>query len=98
MKAFSSKFGRLNGAIHTLAILPIIALMTLTGRADTLLVCTNGDTGDFYFRGFYVPNYPGNSLDSARLVFSSPTAGRRSASKISGNCTPIPRAACASTR
>lgn len=75
MKSFSFKSGRLNGVIHALAILFTIALMTLTGRADSLLVCTNGDTGDFYYRGFYVPNYPGNSLDSARLVFSSPTAG-----------------------
>src|SRR6266850_6307467 len=75
MKAFSSKSGRLNGVIHTLAILSIIVLTTLAGHAETLLVCTNGSTGDFFDRGFYVPSYPGNSLDSARLVFSSPTAG-----------------------
>jgi parallel beta-helix repeat protein len=47
----------------------------VAGRAETLLICTNGGTGDFYYRGFYVPNFPGNSLASARLVFSSPTAG-----------------------
>jgi parallel beta-helix repeat protein len=76
MKAFSSKSGRLNGVIHAFAILSIIAVMTLTGRAETLLTCTNNtSTGDRIDRGFYVPNFPGNSLDSARLVFSSSTAG-----------------------
>lgn len=66
---------RQDGALQTLLLTLLLALAACTGRADSLLVCTNGSTGDFYDRGFYVPIYPGNSLDSARLVFSSPTAG-----------------------
>ena len=76
MKAFSSKTGRHNGANHSVLLLLAVVFMTLTGRAETLLTCTNNtSTGDRIERGFYVPAFPGNSLDSARLVFSSPTAG-----------------------
>lgn len=75
MKAHRNNSGRLGGALHTVLLLFALVLMTLTGRAETLLVCTNGTTGDFIDRGFYVPSFPGNSLASARLVFSSPTAG-----------------------
>jgi parallel beta-helix repeat protein len=75
MKAFSSKTGRQDGVVRTLLALLTLFLVVLSGRADTLLVCTNATTGDFYYRGFYVPSYPGNSLTSARLVFTSPTAG-----------------------
>jgi parallel beta-helix repeat protein len=76
MKAHRNNSGRLNGAIHAALLLFALVLMTLTGRAETLLSCTNNSsTGDHIYRGFYVPSYPGNSLDSARLVFSSATAG-----------------------
>ena len=76
MKAFSSKPGRHDGANHSVLLLLAVVFMTLTGRAETLLTCTNNtSTGDRIERGFYVPAFPGNSLDSARLVFSSPTAG-----------------------
>lgn len=76
MNKFSNKPGRLNGAFRTLLLCFGLALVALTARAETLLVCTNNTkTGDRIDRGFYVPNYPGNSLNSARLVFSSETAG-----------------------
>lgn len=75
MKAFNSKNGRQDGVVRILLTLLTLLLFVATGRAETLLACTNGNTGDFFDRGFYVPSYPGNSLASARLVFSSPTAG-----------------------
>jgi hypothetical protein len=75
MKSLRTTHGRHDSAAHVLLLTLVLVLLALVGRAETLLVCTNGETGDFYYRGFYVPNYPGNSLDSARLVFSSPTAG-----------------------
>ena len=76
MKAHRNKSGRQNGAIHAALLLFALVLMTLTGRAETLLTCTNNSsTGDHIYRGFYVPSYMGNSLDSARLVFSSSTSG-----------------------
>lgn len=75
MKAFSSNISRQDGVVRTLIALLTLFLVVLSGRADTLLVCTNGNTGDQLFRGFYVPGFPGNSLASARLVFSGDTAG-----------------------
>jgi len=76
MKAHRNNSRRQHGPIHAALLLFALVLMTLTGRAETLLTCTNNSsTGDRIDRGFYVPSYPGNSLDSARLVFSSPTAG-----------------------
>jgi hypothetical protein len=44
-------------------------------RADHLFTCPGEDQRDFIDRGFYVPSYPGNSLDYARLRFSSATVG-----------------------
>ena len=79
MKSLSNKPGRLSGAIRIFLTLLAVVATTFTARAETLLVCTNNtSTGDQIFRGFYVPNYPGNSLTSARLVFSSSTAGSHS--------------------
>ena len=76
MKTPSSRIGSQDGTIRIVQILFALLLTLLVGRADTLLTCTNfTSSGDFYYRGFYVTSYPGNSLDSARLVFSSPTAG-----------------------
>ena len=76
MKPFRSITGRQDGAIRAVLFIFAVVLMTLTAHAETLLTCTNNtSTGDRIDRGFYVPNFPGNSLDSARLVFSSPTAG-----------------------
>jgi len=43
----------------------------VAGRADVLLSCSGDPGGDLDDRGFYIPSYPGNSLDSARLVFST---------------------------
>lgn len=43
----------------------------VAGRADVLLSCPGEPGGDLDDRGFYIPSYPGNSLDSARMVFST---------------------------
>lgn len=45
------------------------------GRADVLLSCTGLTGGDRIDRGFYVRSYPGNSLDSVRLVLSGSVPG-----------------------
>jgi Right handed beta helix region len=47
----------------------------LAGRTETLISCTGLPGGDSYDRGFYIPNYPGNSLDSVRMEFSSADLG-----------------------
>ena len=47
-------------------------------RADTLLTCTGGSGSgsmDWADRGFYIPSYPGISLDSVGLKFSGYVAG-----------------------
>ena len=76
MKTISSKSGRLDAVVRVLLLLLTFLFTTAVGMAETLLVCTNSTaTGDRIERGFYVPSFPGNSLDSARLVFSSSTAG-----------------------
>lgn len=46
-----------------------------TSEAEILVNCTGNPGGDRYDRGFYIPNYPGNTLDSARMLFSSFDAG-----------------------
>ena len=43
--------------------------------AVTLLSCSGEPAGDGYDRGFYVPQYPGVSLNSARLELSAAVAG-----------------------
>lgn len=52
-------------------ILGLLLSPAWTGRADTLLTCSGTPGGDLYSRGFYVPSFPGNSLDSAVLQLSS---------------------------
>lgn len=54
-----------------------LALVTsiAAANAEVLLSCAGQPGGDRYDRGFYVPSFPGNSLDSARLVLSSFDAG-----------------------
>src|SRR5262245_60994481 len=75
MKAFSLKRGRHDGAIRLLLSILLLLSCALAGRAEVLLNCTGMPGGDLYDRGFYIPSFPGNSLDSARLVFSSFDAG-----------------------
>ena len=78
MKPIRSHSTRQDGVSRFLQILIALVLLTFAaadGRAATLLNCTNANTGDFYWRGFYVPNFPGNSLSGARLVFGTPTVG-----------------------
>jgi hypothetical protein len=47
--------------------------LVLTGRR--VLVSCSGVPGDFYYRGFYIPQYPGVTLDSATLRMSATVAG-----------------------
>jgi len=64
------------GALPRLAAcLLLLALAPAPSRADTLLSCAGLPSGDLVSRGFYIPTYPGNSLDSARLVLSASTPG-----------------------
>ena len=58
---------------------PASATVTIKDDAtapDTLLSCAGTPGGDFYNRGFYVPQYPGVSLSSARLELSAANAGK----------------------
>ena len=75
MKAFSSKPGRQGGAIRFLLSILLLMGVALSSRGEVLLSCTGLPGGDRYDRGFYIPSFPGNSLDSARLVLSSFDAG-----------------------
>lgn len=52
-----------------LALLSLLSCL-VNGSAETLVSCS-GTPGDFYDRGFYIPSYPGNTLDTATLEFSS---------------------------
>src|SRR5882672_10143078 len=75
MKTFRSKAGRQDGAIRFLLSILLFLSLALPGRSEVLLSCTGLPGGDRYDRGFYIPSFPGNSLDSARLVLSSFDAG-----------------------
>ena len=48
---------------------------SLSRGADLVSCAANGNGGDFYTRGFYVPNYPGITADTVTLYFSSTVAG-----------------------
>lgn len=37
------------------------------GQVATILDCPEGSVGDFFDRGFYIPSYPGTSLNSVKL-------------------------------
>lgn len=52
-----------------------LILAPSAARSEILISCAGEPGGDFYDRGFYIPSYPGNTLDTARLEFSAPTAG-----------------------
>ncbi len=64
-----------NVRVRVALVVCAIWAFTLPGSSETLISCSGTPGGDFYDRGFYVPSYPGNSLDSARLEFSSPNLG-----------------------
>ncbi len=61
-------------ASQLLAALGLAASVASTS-ADVLLSCTGEPGGDLIDRGFYVRSYPGNSLDSVRLVISGDPGG-----------------------
>ncbi|MBL9167136.1 MAG: right-handed parallel beta-helix repeat-containing protein [Verrucomicrobiales bacterium] len=56
--------------IGSLAVLYALFSSLTTAHCETLVSCT-GTPGDAYDRGFYIPSYPGNTLDTARLELSS---------------------------
>ena len=74
MNALRSKDGYA-GSLRLLLTILTLAVATVAIRAETLLTCAGMPGGDRYDRGFYIPSYPGNSLDSARLEFSSADVG-----------------------
>ena len=57
--------------IRVVTLVFALLLSVRSVPAEVLLSCTGNPGGDFYDRGFYIPSYPGNSLDSARLELSS---------------------------
>jgi parallel beta-helix repeat protein len=63
------------GTILSLLAVILLALGSPTVRAETLLTCVGIPGGDLIERGFYLPHFPGNSLDSARLSISASTPG-----------------------
>ncbi len=69
---------RRNPCVQAFVVACALLLSGAAGLAETLLSCTGLPGGDFYDRGFYLPTYPGNSLDSVRLEFSSTDTGNYS--------------------
>lgn len=61
--------------IRFLMLASLLLGSTYSSRAETLLTCTGLPGGDLISRGFYVPHFPGITLDSARLKMSSSEAG-----------------------
>ncbi len=70
-----SPFSRLRMRVKPLLAALGLAASLAGSQADVLLTCTGQPGGDLVDRGFYVRSYPGNSLDSARLVISGGTPG-----------------------
>lgn len=57
------------------ALASIALLVGPLSQGETLVSCSGDPGGDFYDRGFYVPAYPGTSLESVKLVFSTRDPG-----------------------
>jgi len=56
-------------------LLAVLLLTTSTAAAETLIDCYDGSLGaDNYDRGFYVPDYPGATIDGLDMVFYTYTA------------------------
>src|SRR5688572_22386311 len=62
-------------SLRTLLATLLLIAIAVTSHAEVLLTCAGLPGGDRYDRGFYIPSYPGNSLDSAQLEFSASVAG-----------------------
>ena len=76
MKTLSFIFRRQPLVPIRFALIAWVALFSVAlSRAETLITCTGDPGGDLYYRGFYIPNYPGNTLDSVQLRYSARTAG-----------------------
>ena len=53
----------------------LMFLMAATSQASVLYSCPGGAGGDFNSEGFYMPSYPGVTLDSATLKLLGEKAG-----------------------
>lgn len=53
----------------------LLLLAPVWGRAANLVSCVGGSPGDLNSRGFYVPNYPGVTLDTSTIQVSGAAAG-----------------------
>jgi hypothetical protein len=69
-------------SISVVALVPAVTLglapipSTAHSSRTLLIDCDEGQTGgDFIYRGFYIPDYPGSTLDRVDLYFSSYAAG-----------------------
>ena len=60
------------------AALGIPVTSTAFDVTTTLVNCPGDPSGDLLFRGFYVPEFPGSTLDRVTLYFSANTAGNYS--------------------
>jgi len=73
--SFGSRF-------RAIAILMVLISSMAATRAEVLISCSGLPGGDLIERGFYIPSYPGNSLDSVRLEFSSADLGNYTVSLV----------------
>ena len=72
-----SSLTKLTSARYTAAALlgGLMLLMTATSQASVLYSCPGGAGGDFNSEGFYMPSYPGITLDSATLKLLGYSSG-----------------------
>lgn len=61
--------------VRALLVIVCLLLGGATSPAGTLISCAEGESGDLLDRGFYIPSYPGITLDTATLEFSGSVAG-----------------------
>ncbi|MCL5097106.1 MAG: right-handed parallel beta-helix repeat-containing protein [Candidatus Omnitrophica bacterium] len=65
------------GSVLIRAILIVSCLLAggSLSRAAVLISCPGEPAGDLYDRGFYIPYYPGRTLEAVRMEISSSVAG-----------------------
>jgi len=71
----TSRIPNQNRWCHALLLLATLLLGAARSPADVLISCLGQSGGDWSYRGFYITNYPGISLDSARLQVTSAAPG-----------------------
>ncbi|HOW66173.1 MAG TPA: right-handed parallel beta-helix repeat-containing protein [Candidatus Paceibacterota bacterium] len=75
MKDLSSFQHHFSALTRVLLVVGGLLLGGPASPAGTLITCTERESGDFLDRGFYIPSYPGISLETATLEFSGNLAG-----------------------